>query len=255
MARVCVFCGEGGLTKEHAWPKWLIELLSPTPDDDVIHELIDSDKKVVRRHRTSGLGAFVRQVCASCNNGWMGSLETSSQGDLTSLIQGQSTRLTPSSQVGLTRWLVKTGMMLDLSIHEQSIPVSLYHSFYATKEPPDHMAAWLSSFEPAALAPILAYHTQVGPLFGDFRRAKPMNLVGMERIDCYLQTVKIGCLVGQILWANNREFVEYAVRSGGSDEHTNLWPDPHVADWPTSKFEAFESFRAFSNRLYGWRTT
>ncbi len=252
MARVCAFCGGRGLTKEHAWPKWLLELLGPTPN--VIHELIGSDKTVVRLRETSGLEVVVRRVCGSCNMGWMGNLETSNQGVLTELIQGQATRLTPTSQAGLTRWLVKTGMMLNLSLHEQHIPSSHYHAFYATKDPPDHMAAWLSSFEPSAPAPILSYLTQVGPLFGDFRRARPMQLVRMEQIDCYLQTVKIGRLVGQILWSNSREFVEYAIRDQGSDGHTSLWPDPNVADWPATKFEDFESYRAFGNRLYGWRT-
>lgn len=254
MARVCVFCDKGGgLTREDVWPKWLTKLLGPTPPN-VIHELIDTDRKVVRQFETSSLEAVVRQVCAECNNGWMGTLETSNQGVLTSLIRGQSIRLTPTSQVGLTRWLIKTGMMLDLSIHEQSIPSNLYHAFYATKEPPDHMAAWLSSIEPSAPAPILSYLMQVGPLFGDFRSVEPVDLVRMEQIECYLQTVKIGCLAGQTLWANSREFVEWAIRSEGTDGHTNLWPDPHEADWPTTKFEDFESFREFGNRLYGWRT-
>lgn len=79
-----MFCGQTGkMTKEHAWPQWLGRDATVEPrrhtytsgfhrsDDDTLTE---KPNQAVHRNG-SVLTQVVREVCATCNNGWMSRLE------------------------------------------------------------------------------------------------------------------------------------------------------------------------------------
>src|SRR5690349_3014728 len=96
--RTCVFCGGLPLTREHVYPQWLQQFSAPRayiqregshqgpfPQTVVRQNAMGQYVVVdeVRGNRTPILHEVtVKSVCATCNNGWMSTLENSIRGPL-----------------------------------------------------------------------------------------------------------------------------------------------------------------------------
>lgn len=109
-ARSCVFCGaSGSLTKEHVFGRWLGELgLS----EDLVQQVAGPLNGLGRRMGESPpFRTTVRDVCASCNNGWMSVLEGSAQRALTPLIRGQMSHIDAGDRVAVSLWAHKTALV------------------------------------------------------------------------------------------------------------------------------------------------
>ena len=69
----------------------------------------------------SGLGFTTRRPCTRCNSGWMSRLESDTKPILKPLIWGKPTTLTPSHQLAIGRWLMKTTMAWEF-FHNRKYP-------------------------------------------------------------------------------------------------------------------------------------
>ena len=105
--RLCIFCRNRADSREHACPKWFLELLN------------DASVYAMRGRRP----AFkipgprpevkVRRVCHGCNNGWMSDLEKSARSILGPLMSDVGFDLSLEYQSTIARWAVKTAMVFE----------------------------------------------------------------------------------------------------------------------------------------------
>lgn len=112
MARTCLFCGGGPVTKEHVFSSWLDRVLVGDPWVEVA-AAVDGDGRVRGNPRVMGskLNATARVVCRSCNSGWMSQLEGAVAPILAPLIRGEPATLLPNDLIQVGRWVAKTAMI------------------------------------------------------------------------------------------------------------------------------------------------
>jgi hypothetical protein len=119
--RICFWCGEVGLTREHLVPRWLsnelVELF-PWPEGYRFGYMFTtkhgaSDLRLHPGQADALPQLVVRKVCAACNNGWMARLEHDARPLVSNLISGGSRRLAADDQLLLARWSSKTAALLD----------------------------------------------------------------------------------------------------------------------------------------------
>lgn len=109
----CGFCDAQRVTREHGWPQW-IKRTVPAPPKRVVH--VARGETLAPRRRVGPSFDFVAKcACADCNNGWMANLEGEGKPILLPLIRGETRVLDGSEQVTLTRWALKTAMVLEFS--------------------------------------------------------------------------------------------------------------------------------------------
>lgn len=150
----CVFCGwEGTLTREHAWPKWIREVL---PEGHVKgysqqHRVAVGTGEVTEitpmlRHKAAD--REVKVVCQQeCNGGWMCDLEGVAKPLLTPLILGDAADLSKHDQKLIAFWAAKTAMMLQF-IHPvdlRGIPAAHYQYVYDQRQALPSMRVWISA--------------------------------------------------------------------------------------------------------------
>jgi hypothetical protein len=129
----CIFCGGGGMSKEHLFPNWLRvkfprdgrQKLTQAGADWGSHE----DKRAspvitLGRQRQGHLGSMkFRVVCQKCNNRWMSQLESRAQRTILDLIDGRAFELTEDAQSTLAVWAVMKTMIMEAG-RKSPIPIS-----------------------------------------------------------------------------------------------------------------------------------
>lgn len=148
----CVFCGGSGkLTKEHVFPQWASQLAEvapallrrgptvPATPVNVARRNADGDwveASELRSQHAAGLQAVtVRKVCATCNNGWLSSLEGKVKPLLEDMIRGPVT-VGAEQQETLATWAVKTSLTYGLyQPQTNGYGASAYRELYETRRP------------------------------------------------------------------------------------------------------------------------
>lgn len=225
--RTCAFCGAAGpLTKEHVFGDWLSRLG------------LDSEPAVHRAGPLNRLGKglgtgpmfarTVRNVCATCNNGWMSALEQVAQPALGPLILGNSGNIAPDQQGALALWAQKTAMvaMLVSSEAERSVGYGLaeseYRALYELREESGPLPAstlWIGRYtgtrQAAAWVTPFAVHLDGLP--------EPAHPHG------YAVTIALGHLVihGTRFTTAGMD-LDLSIRQGMSQ----LWPPQEPVEWP-----------------------
>ena len=155
-ARPCVFCNRpmaaaGGRTREHAFPSWLLGLLTQGNDARVVHTVTGGKGMPVKRSWTSRrLDGAVKRVCAECNNGWMSELEESVARFLPTMVRGNERTYYDDGQRRLAAWATKTALMLELANpdFERRRPLedAFFHAMERTRtEPPTRTQVWVGA--------------------------------------------------------------------------------------------------------------
>jgi hypothetical protein len=148
MPRSCVFCDGPADSKEHAYPDWLTDVL---PGEGALKHARGDDPDTQRRWDAAGFDVQVRQVCRTCNNGWMSRLEVRAQELLTPLILGTRTgSLSVAEQKTIAAWAWKTGAMLALAHpnDERYVTPPDYGYFREHQRPPRGTYVWIARVEP-----------------------------------------------------------------------------------------------------------
>lgn len=192
--RVCAFCGSPGpLTREHVLGNWLSKI---GLDNDPVEHFAGPLNRIPR---PMGVGTpfqqTVKNVCAECNNGWMGSLEELAKRVLAPLILGEPGRISAEDQPAIAMWLQKTALVSMLlssaSDREQGygLPPSEYAALYAQR---------------AALTPLQISMFWVGRYEGELRLGsvwvtplvvRVQGLPEPELPHGYAMTIALGSLV------------------------------------------------------------
>jgi hypothetical protein len=146
MARGCVFCGKRPTTKEHALPLWLAGPLGA--EGLITHEYLEppDGAEPTRRWQARAPAIEVNDVCGPCNNGWMARLESEVRPFLGPMIEGDPATLSPVCCEGLTTWLLKTVLMLQLAepMERQIVRPQLYAELYELRRPSERLQAWVA---------------------------------------------------------------------------------------------------------------
>ena len=107
--RTCLFCDNVANTKEDMWPNWLIQCFgedrdSPTQYWPSIH---------LAPKTWLGPRVPIRNVCETCNSGWMSDLESAVRRPMGCLMNDLSIPLSPDDQNKLAMWCCKTAMVVE----------------------------------------------------------------------------------------------------------------------------------------------
>lgn len=117
----CVFCGGFPVTKEHVFPQWLNQYLSPGRQQ--LEQARYGEGAYDKTRQGAGLDFTVKKVCAPCNNGWMSQIEYSARGALEPLLSRQDfTFVSLRQQRQIAQWATKTAMMADQTQREPVLP-------------------------------------------------------------------------------------------------------------------------------------
>ena len=108
--RTCIFCHNKASTREDAWPLWLMKRF-PASDNS----RMDADRggRKLGSWPMAKPKLVVKWLCATCNNGWMSSLESKTRPVLESILDGKLDNIDATSQSTLACWAVKTAMVLE----------------------------------------------------------------------------------------------------------------------------------------------
>ena len=156
--KLCFFCGlPGRMSKEHAWPRWLgrgVEGIAPTTTTRTLgygrtaaDELTEIPSLEVTR-QGSVLTSRIREICASCNSGWMSRLEVSAQPLLERLWSSTGPRgatiLNQDEAALVATWATKTAWVRERALYENvTASVLMRRSLMDRRSPPELARVWI----------------------------------------------------------------------------------------------------------------
>jgi len=139
MAGPCVFCGSTGkMTGEHVLGDWLSKI--GLPQDPVLHVTGPLNRSPRNIGIRPPFRQKVRDVCGSCNSGWMSDLEGVAGRVLTPMIFGRAGIIEQHEQAAIVQWATKTalvGMLLSSDRDRADgygVLASEYQKLYALRE-------------------------------------------------------------------------------------------------------------------------
>jgi hypothetical protein len=131
----CIFCGVNRkMSREHLWPAWArraLEADSGRTAPLVPHVITGSDGHV-RVWKAPVFSATLKDVCQTCNNGWMCDIEELAKELVLPMLRDEAVRLGKEEQLCLAIW----GYMKVLTLERvraptRVLPVPLYRALHA----------------------------------------------------------------------------------------------------------------------------
>jgi hypothetical protein len=220
--RRCIFCGGTPVTNEHLFPVWLRPLLAalkPLPSDaaHIVRLLgyrgkdgVPTDSWVMDVPDIK-----TKVVCATCNGGWMSTIEANAKPVLGPLILGRPSTLDTGSQACIAQWIA-----LKAIIEQNARP-----------EPPP--AEWLAPYNKERRPPA-TWYMRVGKYVGH-RRAVYMGGCSVQitghhplapgplNYPGFMFTVQLGSFVGQLVATS-----QAAAHPINRQYWTDIWPHPFL---------------------------
>jgi len=223
--KVCIFCGKSvKMTKEDAWPKWLVKLLRKNPKEKVPLREFHHNRPEVTRHTTDEvirIGGF----CTSCNSGWMSALEKQAQPILTPMILGNPETLSTKEQFIVASWLTKCAIVfMGQYPKEDNFFDSLDRlHFMRTVSPFDATNIWLARYAASDDLRGVTDHTTF------LATAK-----GGGSLKYHVHTMAFGFLVLQIVSVKRLELMPRSLGVELKNVINLSWNDLTVRIWPPS---------------------
>ncbi|TFB83601.1 hypothetical protein E3O44_17145 [Cryobacterium algoricola] len=227
--RACVFCGSTGtLTREHVFGDWLSKIgLEDVPVQSVAGSLNQIGK---RMGESRPFQTKVKNVCGTCNNGWMSRLETVAQRVLTPLALGQPGLIEVADQAPLAMWIHKTALMamyLSSAADREAghgVPPSEYASLYqqrASMEPLPNSRFWIARYT-GRLRLGTVWVTPV---------AVNQGLPEPDFPHGYAMTIAVGAI---LLHGVRFTDLPFAVDVATQRTLSEIWPASDDVEWPVS---------------------
>lgn len=229
----CIFCGGGGLTKEHIFADWMRALLPRTPSDMHTHGRIgfgvDEQGEVQRllatkKRQGSAASKKLRVVCRCCNNGWMSRLDEAAKPIILRLAQAEAFTLGQEDAHTLSGCLAKMTMVAEFQEPSSVIARQVERAYLKRRGiPPPTWSIWIGLHGDPGW--ITAIHHMVS-------RANDHVSTGMG--DAQSTTIGIGGLLALVVSQNNDDYPH------GLEFRNNLlheiWPEPpERITWPPQK--------------------
>ncbi len=161
MPRRCIFCGGRPVTQEHVFGLWLSSLLSPPPGKKMY---VDTDVFVkgqpIRQPRRYpvNIDMKAKQVCRSCNIGWMSKLEEGTMGIISAIHTNAKRSITSEEQHLLASWATKTAIMAQYLNRNPMVPEPRSKWLFKHHRPPPDTLVWIARYDGAGVATIVTNH-------------------------------------------------------------------------------------------------
>ncbi len=212
LMRRCIFCRGAANSKEHLWPKWVLEKIKPTEIEGFIG---------YNTNLSFNAEWKVRTVCKSCNQGWMSNLEGTSCGILGPLIDDTSTFLNITQRWSVAVWSVKTAMILDSAL-SSALPL-----FYTQEERDKLMES--STIAPRTFIWLGRFlgSRDIGASTTEIKTGEP----GMNIFPARVSTFLLNCLVIQVMTIHPT--AEYGDRTILIRPAEGPWEHLTIGCWPT----------------------
>lgn len=245
MARTCIFCGGGGLTREHIVAKWISNLVRPQGP---------YGGGFIVRSAHLGIGEWERQthfielvarcVCEDCNSGWMSALENLAAPVLTPLIEGDVVTLGALDQELIALWAMKTAMVLE---EASDASVKRYFTFQERRlfadqgVIPDVTQTWIGRKEAT---------NRLTTALGKYMRLPDES---PESSPGFAPSIFIGQLCIQSISAavpivDSDVEIEFVATDGWQEHTVRIWPVGEDIDWDAMPAMTDERADAFSER-------
>lgn len=193
--KACVFCGKVGvkLTKEHVYPRWLSRLIESRAIGPIVYST--TSRKAIRT--TKGFDLTLRDVCESCNSGWLHDLERSFRAVMSDPILGdEQIRAFPQSvQLVIATWAVKTWLLAEhgwSSMRKQGIDMQpdVLRYMRENNQPPQTAVVWLGRFDPGPEGAVGTIRTQdvLDPTSGEAWGVFGIFTIGWVLLIIYMPT-------------------------------------------------------------------
>jgi hypothetical protein len=133
--RVCLFCALRleERAKEHVIPLWLQQHLGITEDQISLIVAETETNRITNRRQLAVDQHLEGRICASCNNGWMSTLETEIAPLLKSLLSWETdiSSLDMRQRLLFARWAAKTAYMMNsASAVDRRVPTEHFAELY-----------------------------------------------------------------------------------------------------------------------------
>jgi hypothetical protein len=133
--RICLFCANPleRRAKEHVIPLWLQQHLGITEDEIALIVAATDTNRISNSRRHAVDQHLEGRICASCNNGWMSTLETELAPLLKSLLSCETDirSLDMRQRLLFARWATKTAFVMNsASAVDRRVPAEHFVELY-----------------------------------------------------------------------------------------------------------------------------
>ena len=150
VARQCIFCGGKPLTSEHVFGAWLTPLF-PVPAGKRVFldaATVTKGQPTTRPRRyPRNIDLKVKQVCKSCNCGWMSDLETDAARVVADVHDGRSLLINSDQQGILASWAAKTAVTTQYLGNCPEVPMRVRQWLYTNHTPPPNTSVWVARYD------------------------------------------------------------------------------------------------------------
>jgi hypothetical protein len=154
----CIFCGSPNLNWEHVFSRWTHKFLPPRTMKKYLVSHVDShidrsDRVLIKR--PGDIRDWqINCVCElACNNGWMRRIENQARPIMlsliegTSILKGETIRLTPHDQKIIATWAVLKAMVSEFDPHGWVTTHHTQRKFLKRNlVPPDGWVVWIGPY-------------------------------------------------------------------------------------------------------------
>lgn len=218
--RTCAFCeSSANLTGEHVFGAWLGRL--DLPQEPSPHRAGPLNRSPREMGVTKPFNQTVRNICASCNNGWMSNLEAVAARALSPLILGSGDEIASHDRPLIAAWAQKTALvsMLVSSKEDRAggygLPATEYGALFKISNsgtPLPDTKVWVARYNGDRIRTSVC----VTPVV-----IRPEGASSPQLPQGYLATIIVGkLLLHFVRFTTPRLAIETAVR----DELSELWP-------------------------------
>lgn len=223
----CIFCTGTGLTKEHIFPRWLVDVLTPAvvgTEISVERTRQWADRAEQQRWTAPDVAsATARVVCASCNSGWMSRLESRAKPLLRPMILGNPTTLDPAEQIALAGWTAMKAYVLEYAMGDVIVAT------------PDERRALMDHGYPRGAAPVRLGAVERDGLPNSVRRVVyNVGSNGLQQGLAVCTTFTLGCAVLQVCHGLGIA-IDWTTASRPNPDHLPLYPPCASAAWPPAQ--------------------
>ena len=236
----CIFCGSGGLTKEHIWSEWTYKLVPKDPiNSRTIHKVKTSRAtKIVEQSANVVQGTSnsmrVRAVCSGCNSGWMSSLDNQAIPLLTPLIARQEFRLDSTESLRLIATWVSMKLMVAEFIERATVSTTEYERDWLRHklEPPLNWHVWACDIQPGTKWETGYYRESAGLFLLPEEPGAPLPPTGIKNPNTQSVTIGIGRLLFHVIASTAPGYVISDRYPMGGNTIAKIWPPKGVVIWP-----------------------
>ncbi len=248
----CVFCSKGGLSKQHMWPDWIKKIVPRTDSSHTQHlmrfNILPGKTALIRpelqQHRGNIGARKIRNVCKSCNSGWMSRVEERAKPILTKLILGESTEINKLGQKEISSWATLMAVIAEYTdLETLAISETDRQWLMKNSEPPDGWRIWLGTYSGDEWKMRYRHHGAAAVRLPIFNR---------KNIRCNTQSTTI--VVGKMLMhmqSSSFNEVELGFQAGTAYNLIPIWP-PSISTvmWPIETIINDREAKEISDDLY-----